>query len=101
MAYRMAADYNVQGGHFGAPGLHGCAGGCGCEGNCGMTGMGLFENPTDLSTWGIAEWAIVFGGIYLGLSLIGDTKRGIERTRSAGKAFAGAGSSKARKRARL
>jgi hypothetical protein len=60
--------------------------------------MGLFDNPTDLSTWGAPEWAIVIGGIYLGLSLIGDTKRGLNRTRDAGKAFASGGSAKARKR---
>ena len=86
MAYRMAADYNVQGGHFGAPGLHGCAGGCGCEGNCGMTGLGLFDSGMDFTTWGAPEWVIVAIGGYAVLSLIGDTKRGYERTRRIGKA---------------
>jgi hypothetical protein len=86
MAYRMAADYNVQGGHFGAPGLHGCAGvagGCGCGGSCGM---GLFDSGMDFTTWGAPEWAIVAVGVYAGLSLLGDTKRGYERTRRIGKA---------------
>jgi hypothetical protein len=86
MAYRMAADYNVQGGHFGAPGLHGCAGvagGCGCGGSCGM---GLFDSGMDFTTWGAPEWAIVAIGLYSVLSLLGDTKRGYERTKRIGKA---------------
>ena len=86
MAYRMAADYNVQGWHFGAPWVHGCAGvagGCGCGGNCGM---GLFDSGMDFTTWGAPEWAIVAIGLYSVLSLLGDTKRGYERTKRIGKA---------------
>ena len=71
MSYRLAADYNVQGGHVAAPGLAGCqgmggnAGGCGCEGNCGMTGLGLFEAGTDFTSWGWQEWLVVGLGGYV------------------------------------
>lgn len=45
----------------------GCADGCQCGGSCGGgmgrgmrggCGMGLFDTPWDLSTWGFAEWGI-------------------------------------------
>jgi hypothetical protein len=48
--------------------------------------MGLFDSGMDFTTWGAPEWAIVAVGVYAGLSLLGDTKRGYERTRRIGKA---------------
>ena len=89
MAYRLAADYNVQGGHWTAPGLAGCKGmtgagpgGCGCEGNCGMTGMGLFESGMDFSAWGWQEWLVVGLGGYVLTSMFFTTKRAARRLRA-------------------
>lgn len=86
--YRMAADYNVQGGHFGAPGLHGCAagmGGCGCAGMAGTCGcggscgMGLFDSGMDFTTWAWPEWSIVGLVGYMLLSTIFTTRRAVGR----------------------
>jgi len=92
--YRLAADYNVQGGNFAAPGLHGCAGlgctsGCKCKAGLGCScnkGMGLFDSGMDFTTWGPAEWAIAGIGVYTLFSLFGDTKRGVARVGRVGKA---------------
>ena len=81
--YRLAGDYNVQGGHHMAPGLRGCAGlGCGC----GQCGMGLFDSGMDFTSWGWPEWATVGMGLYTLFSFVGDTKRGVTRVRRVGKA---------------
>jgi hypothetical protein len=78
------------------------AAGCGCGGTCGGCGgghshgglgdgglfnTGLFANPTDLSTWGVGEWATIGIAGYVLISLLHDTKQVARRTRKAGKAF--------------
>ena len=52
-------------------------GGCHCGGTCGgcgghSHGMGLFDSGLDYSGWGLAEFAVVGAGVYLGVSLISD-----------------------------
>lgn len=82
MAYRMAADYNVQAGNFTAPGLSGCSGmgGCGCGGTCG--GLGLFESGMDFTAWGWPEWSIAVLGAYMLLSTVFTTGRAVGRVRA-------------------
>lgn len=53
---------------------------------CGSKGLGLFDSGMDFTTWGWPEWGIVAAGVYAGLSLLGDTKRGAARVRRVGKA---------------
>lgn len=71
------------------PGLGDC--GCGCNGKpggCGggeKSGLGFFETPFDLDSWGIAEYAAAAAALYFVGSIIGDTNRGIERTRRYGR----------------
>jgi hypothetical protein len=68
----------------------GCGGGCGndvrgkCSGTC--AGLGLFDSGMDFTTWGWPEWAIVGVGVYAGMSLLGDTKRGVSRAGRVSKA---------------
>lgn len=61
-----------------APILGGRGMGCACSGSCGgggcNKGMGLFDTPFDVSTWGMQEWAIAGIGAYLLISLLGDLK---------------------------
>ena len=70
-------------------------GGCGCGGSCGgcgghSHGIGLFDS-TDFATWGVAEWSVIAGGVYLLFSLWGDTKRGASRvSRTVSKTRSGA-----------
>ena len=73
-----------------SPGL-GCGGDCGCGGTCGggghdHAGLGLFDSM-DWTTWGAGEWTAMAIGAYVLLSIIGDTRRGVARTKSAGQAF--------------
>ena len=49
--------------------------GLGCPGVCGCSGMGLFDSGFDPTTWGIAEWLTVAGGLYVAFSLLFTTKR--------------------------
>jgi hypothetical protein len=63
--------------------------GCGCGGSCGATGncgLGIFDSGMDISAWGWPEWAIVGVGVYAGLSLLGDTRRGVSRVGRVGRA---------------
>lgn len=65
------------------PGLGCCGGGC----ECGMNGLGLFDDPLNLGSWGWQEWGIVLVGVYVFASLWGDvgsTRRKIrgKRTKS-------------------
>ena len=70
-----------------AAGLGGCRGmGCGGMKGCGCAGLGLFDAGMDFTTWGWPEWGIVGVGVYAAMSLLGDTKRGVDRTRRVGKA---------------
>jgi hypothetical protein len=39
--------------------------------------MGLFDSGFDPSTWGIAEWLTILGGLYVAFSLLFTTKRGV------------------------
>jgi hypothetical protein len=57
--------------------------GCACAEGHGLVGrgLGLFDSGLDVSTWGVGEWAVVAFGVYAGMSLLGDTKRGVARTR--------------------
>jgi hypothetical protein len=59
-------------------GMGACCQSCAHGGTC-SGGMGLFESGMDFTTWGVGEWAIVGVGLYAGLSLLGDTKRGAAR----------------------
>ena len=56
--------------------------GCGCS-SCGM---GIFDSGMDFTTWSWPEWSVVGIGVYALLSLVGDTKRGVQRTRRVGRA---------------
>jgi hypothetical protein len=67
-------------------------GGCGCGGKCGgcgshgmgqagVFGTGLFAS-TDISQWGIGEWATVGLGVYVAGSLFGDISSGVKSARS-------------------
>jgi hypothetical protein len=70
-----------------SPGL-GCGGSCGCGGTCGKhdhAGLGLFDSM-DWTTWGLGEWTAIGIGTYVLMSIIGDTKRGVTRTRRVAKA---------------
>ena len=49
--------------------------GLGCPGVCGCSGMGLFDSGFDPSTWGIAEWLTVAGGLYVVIAVFSTTKR--------------------------
>ena len=79
--YRLAADYNVQGGNFAAPGLHGCAGctsGCKCKAGLGCScnkGMGLFDSGMDFTSWTWQEWMVVGLGGYVVVSMLFTTRR--------------------------
>jgi hypothetical protein len=53
-----------------------CSGGLGCK--CGG-GLGLFDSGMDPSGWGLPEFGIVVGGLYVLFSVLGDTKRGARR----------------------
>jgi len=53
--------------------------GCACE-RMPYCGLGLFDSM-DPNTWTWQEWAVVAVGVYAGLSLLGDTKRGAARVR--------------------
>lgn len=55
----------------------GCAGrDCRCGGACGMgRGLGLFDTPFDLSTWGWQEWGIAIIGGYMLFSTILTSRR--------------------------
>lgn len=75
-----------------SPGL-GCGGSsCSCGGTCSgaaghdHAGLGLFDSM-DWTTWGVGEWTAIGIGAYVLLSVIGDTRRGVARTKSAGQAF--------------
>jgi hypothetical protein len=48
---------------------------------------GYFATGGDFTTWGIAEWGTVILGVYAGLSLIGDTKRHVRKSRKAARAY--------------
>lgn len=59
-------------------------GGCKCGGKCAglgrhHAGMGLFDTA-DFTTWGWGEWATIGVGVYLVMSLAGDTKRAVKTT---------------------
>lgn len=70
-----------------APTISGFSG-CGCGGKCGgcgdhgvgqatgVFGSGLFSS-TDISQWGIGEWALVGVGLYVAGSIFGDVKSGV------------------------
>lgn len=63
-------------GNLGMGGLRGLRG-CAC-GGCGMgqpRGMGLFDTPFDLSTWGWPEWGIAILGGYALFSMIFTSSR--------------------------
>jgi hypothetical protein len=66
-------------------GMGACCDSCAKGGGCSK-GLGLFDSGMDFTTWGWPEWAIVGAGVYAGLSLLGDTKRGAARVRRVGKA---------------
>jgi hypothetical protein len=76
-----------------SPGLS-CGGGCSCGGTCGggkghshgTAGLGLFDSM-DWTTWGVGEWTCIGVGAYVLLSIIGDTKRTVTRTKKAARAF--------------
>lgn len=53
----------------------GCGSGCTCGGTCSKLGLGLFDSA-DWTTWGLAEWATIGVGFYLGMSILGDLGRG-------------------------
>lgn len=83
----------VLGGASVVPSGLGCGGGCGCGGTCGggggrhdHAGLGLFDSM-DWTTWGLGEWTAIAIGSYVLLSVIGDTKRTVTRTKKAAKAF--------------
>ena len=57
-----------------SPGGMGCAGLC-CGGSCGL---GLFDSGFDFSTWGVGEWAVAAGGLYLLFSVFSTTQRGTQ-----------------------
>ena len=76
------------------PGVGGLSG-CHCGGRCGghgcgrggvAGGLGLFDSGLDLSQWGIGEWAIAGAGLYLALSLFGDTRKVAGKVRVASRA---------------
>ncbi len=52
--------------------------GLGCPGVCGGRGVGLFDEGFDPSTWGVGEWAVVAGGLYLAFAVFFTTKRGTQ-----------------------
>lgn len=58
--------------------------GCACGGQC--SGLGLFDAGMDFTTWSWPEWGIVGVAVYALLSFVGDTKRGVERTRRVSRA---------------
>lgn len=68
----------------------GCGGDCSCGGACGhdhAKGVGLFDS-TDMSEWGIGEWAAIAVGGYLAIKLFGDVGKAsktIKRSRSRSK----------------
>ena len=63
----------------------------------GMGNLGLFETPSDISTWGFGEWAVALGVAYVGIKLIGDVGRVGSSVRRASRKR----SSRAKKRKRL
>ncbi len=66
-----------------AAGLGDC--GCGCKGHgdCGdkSGGLGFFDSGFDFGSWGWMEWGAIAAGVYFVASVIGDTKRGVARTK--------------------
>jgi hypothetical protein len=60
--------------------------GCGNQDQMPYCGLGLFDAGMDFTTWGWPEWAVVGVGIYAGLSLMGDTRRGVQRASRVGRA---------------
>jgi hypothetical protein len=60
--------------------------GCGARDQMPYCGLGLFDSGMDFTTWGWPEWALVGVGVYAGLSLLGDTKRGVQRASRVGRA---------------
>lgn len=48
---------------------------------------GYFASGMDWSTWGLEEWGTVGVGVYLLLSLWGDTKRQVRKSKAAAKAY--------------
>jgi hypothetical protein len=66
-----------------AGGLGDCGCGCNGQGSCKPqnSGLGFFDSGIDYETWGLVEWGAIAAGAYLVMSLIGDTRRGVQRVR--------------------
>jgi hypothetical protein len=62
-------------------GLGDCGCGCNGHGDCKPSGLGFFDSGIDYETWGVLEWGAIAAGLYFVGSIIGDTNRGIQRTR--------------------
>ena len=63
--------------------LGGCTGG-GCSSDTGILGgLGYFDSGLDLAGWGVAEWGTVAGALYLLVTSLMTTGRGVRKVRRA------------------
>ena len=75
----------------------GCGSGCTSCSSCrNGAGLGLFDSM-DFSTWGVAEWAVIAGGLYLAVKILGDVGRVKRKVTT----YAKRRSARARRRAQL
>lgn len=76
---QSAGGWNLGSGNSG--GLSGCGCGCGGHGGCGG-GLGqLFSSGLDFTQWGVGEWAVVAGGVYVVASVLGDVSSGAKKVK--------------------